>query len=51
MGYLKQQTMMRMEVTAPIDAYLAKKWAAVAEGLAEIETALQNVKRPPAAAA
>lgn len=46
MGYLKQQTMARMEAVAPLDAHLAKKWAAVAEGLADIETKLSDVKRP-----
>ena len=46
MGYLKQQTMARMEAVAPLDAHLAKKWAAVAEGLADIELKLSDVKRP-----
>lgn len=46
-AYLKQQTMARMEAVAPLDAYTAKKWAAVAEGLAEIETKLGDVKRRP----
>ena len=45
-SYLKQQTMARMEAVAPLDAHVAKKWAAVAEGLADIETALGNVKQP-----
>lgn len=45
MGYLKQQTMARMEAVAPLDAHLAKKWATVAEGLADIETKLSDVKR------
>jgi len=49
-AYLKQQTMARMEAVAPLDAHLAKKWAAVAEGLAAIETSMSDVKRPPAAA-
>jgi hypothetical protein len=46
MGYLKQQTMARMEAVAPLDAYLAKKWATVAEGLADIETKLGDVNKP-----
>ena len=50
MSYLKQQTMARMEAVAPIDAYLAKKWATVAEGLAEIELKLGDVKQPRPAA-
>ena len=45
-AYLKQQTMIRMDAVAPLDAHLAKKWAAVAEGLADIETKLSDVKRP-----
>ena len=45
MSYLKQQTMARMEAVAPLDAHLAKKWATVAEGLADIETKLGDVKR------
>lgn len=49
-AYLKQQTMARMEATAPLDAHIAKKWAAVAEGLADIETALGDVKQPRPAA-
>ena len=40
-AYLKQQTMARMEAVAPLDA-TSKKWAAVAEGLAEIETKLER---------
>ena len=52
MSYLKQQTMARMEAVAPLDAHVAKKWATVAEGLAEIETKLGDIKRPrPVAAA
>jgi hypothetical protein len=39
-----------MEAVAPLDAHLARKWAAVAEGLADIELKLGDVKRPPAAA-
>jgi hypothetical protein len=46
LAYLKQQTMTRMEAVEPIDAFLAKQWAEVAEGLAEIELKLQNIKRP-----
>ena len=49
-GYLKQQTMARMEAVEPLDPTLAKKWAAVAEGLADIEKALGDVKRPRDAA-
>ena len=45
-AYLKQQTMARMEAVAPLDAHLAKKWAAVAEGLAELELKIGDVKRP-----
>jgi hypothetical protein len=39
-----------MEAVAPLDAHLAKKWSAVAEGLADIETKLSDVKRPRDAA-
>ena len=49
-AYLKQQTMARMEAVAPLDAHLAKKWATVAEGLADMETKLGDVKRPRPAA-
>lgn len=49
LSYLKQQTMVRMEAVAPLDAHLAKKWAAVAEGIADIELKLQDVKQAPAA--
>ena len=46
LSYLKQQAMVRMDAVAPIDAHLAKKWAEVAEGLAETEKKLGDVKRP-----
>jgi hypothetical protein len=39
-----------MEAVAPLDAHLAKKWAAVSEGLAEIELKMGDVKRPRDAA-
>jgi hypothetical protein len=39
-----------MEAVAPLDAHLAKKWAAVADGIADLELKLGDVKRPPAAA-
>jgi hypothetical protein len=46
--YLKQQAMMRAEALRPIDEYLADKWDAVAEGLADTETKLGDVKRKTA---
>jgi hypothetical protein len=39
-----------MEAVAPLDAHLAKKWAAVSDGIADLELKLGDVKRPPAAA-
>jgi hypothetical protein len=49
-AYLKQQVMIRAEAVTPLDVHLANKWEAVAEGLAEIETSLSDVKRSPSAA-
>jgi hypothetical protein len=51
LSYLKQQAMTRAEALRPIDEYLSDKWEAFCEGLAETETALQDVKRRPAPAA
>lgn len=48
LGYLKQQAMKRMTAVEPLDAFTAAKWSAVAEGIADIETSLADVKRPPA---
>jgi hypothetical protein len=45
-GYLKQQAMRQMEAVAPLDAHVAKKWAIVAEGMADIELKMGDVKRP-----
>jgi hypothetical protein len=39
--------MERMDAVAPIDAYVAKKWAEVAEGIAAIELKLEAIKRAP----
>jgi hypothetical protein len=45
--HLKIQAMERMDAVAPIDAYVAKKWAEVAEGIAAIELKLEAIKRAP----
>ena len=50
LNYLKQQAMTRADALKPIDEYLADKWEAVSEGLADTETKLGEVKRKPAAA-
>jgi hypothetical protein len=39
--------MSRAESLRPIDEYLADKWDAVSEGLADTETKLGDVKRRP----
>ena len=49
LSYLKQQAMTRADALRPIDEYLADKWDAVCEGLADTETKLGDVKRSPAA--
>jgi hypothetical protein len=49
LSYLKQQAMTRADTLRPIDEYLADKWEAFAEGLADTETKLGDVKRKPAA--
>ena len=46
LAYLKQICMQRMDAVAPIDAYLAKQWCEVVEGIAATETRLQEIKRP-----
>jgi hypothetical protein len=51
LNYLKQQAMERADALKPLDEYLADKWDAFSEGLAETETKLQDVKRRPAPAA
>jgi hypothetical protein len=43
--------MERADALKPLDEYLADKWDAFSEGLAETETKLQDVKRRPAPAA
>ena len=48
--YLKLQAMNRAEAVKPLDPFTADKWDAVSEGIADIETALTNVKRRPTAA-
>ena len=47
LNYLKSQAMTRAEALKPIDEFLSDKWTEVAEGLAEIELKLANVKRRP----
>jgi hypothetical protein len=49
LSYLKQQAMERATNLRPIDEYLADKWDAFAEGLADTETKLGDVKRKPPA--
>ena len=49
LAYLKQQAMMRAEVLRPIDEFLADKWDAVSECIADSETKVADVKRRPAA--
>ena len=39
--------MQRVDALRPIDEFLADKWEAFAEGLADTETQLQDVKRRP----
>jgi hypothetical protein len=43
--------MKRAEALRPIDEFLADKWDAFCEGLAETETQLADVKRRPIAKA
>lgn len=49
LGYLKQQAMTRADALRPLDAFLADKWEAVCEGIADTETKLGDIKRRPAA--
>jgi hypothetical protein len=47
LNYLKSQAMTRAEALKPIDEFLYDKWTEVAEGLAELELKLADIKRRP----